>query len=44
MRQQPTGESGAEDKPLATPRISVKRGIKRFGDDGFNEVANEMEQ
>ena len=32
------------EPPLATPQMSMKRGIKMFGDDGVAAVKKEMQQ
>ena len=33
-----------QDKPRATPQMSMKRGLKLFGDDGVKAVTEELKQ
>jgi hypothetical protein len=42
--EQPIIDNVEEDKPLATPQMSMKRGIKLFGDDGVKAVTEELKQ
>ena len=32
------------DKPLATPQMSMKRGIQIFGEDGVKALTDELQQ
>jgi Reverse transcriptase (RNA-dependent DNA polymerase) len=42
--EQIKGVNGQEDKPLGTPLMSMKRGIKLFGEDGVKAVTDELKQ
>jgi Reverse transcriptase (RNA-dependent DNA polymerase) len=45
VNQQTSQEEGVdEDKPLATPQMSMKRGLKVFGGDGMKAIGSEMQQ
>ena len=44
VEQQPARDEAVEDKPLATSQMSMKRGIKLFGDEGVKAVTDDLQQ